>query len=698
MCGIGGIVNLDAEGVGGAGVGVPRAWGEVLEAGVAQRGRDGRGWYVDERAVLVHRRLAIIDLGGGEQPMRERADDGAVLVFNGCVYNHRELRRELIEGGQKFVTDHSDTEVLLRAWRAWGDEAWGRVDGMYAAAVWEPARGELTLARDRMGEKPLYVTCFSARGEGAGSGSGEASRWLAFSSSAAALVKLRGVVQGAGEKIAIDRDSVVNLWARFGWGTALPMEGVFALRPGQSVVIACGGSVREAGSSAAGTVWPRAGALQGRVRLSGDQREATIASRRDQRCAVERLDEVIGRAVASRLEADVPLGCFLSGGVDSSLIVAHASKAMGDPQRLLALTVKIEGLGLDETPTASAVARHLNVRHEIVAAPRLDVTTLVGLIEGLGLPLGDSSLLPTFAVCKAAGVVGEGGLKVALSGDGGDELFAGYERTRAARWLDRLRGPARVVRSVLRIKPGGAGRSRWGRLTRFVDAAAGDGYADVLSILPRSMLDDVLTRAGREMLRDGREVLRGEAGTTGPVDAGEPRVAEALGLDLRGYLPEDILRKTDTASMAVPIEVRSPLLAAEVVRLASSLRVSELYRGGRKGLLRAVARRHVPGEIVDAPKRGFAVPIGAWFRSGEGGFRSMLLDGLGSAEPFGRVAVAGGAGLGDLIDVRAVRRMLDEHDGGSVDHGQRLYLMLVLMIWGRWLDGVGRSEQNPIMG
>ncbi len=693
MCGIGGIVNLNAEGAGGARVGVPRAWGEVLEAGIAQRGQDGRGWYVDERALLVHRRLAIIDLRGGEQPMRESAAEGAVLVFNGCVYNHRELRRELVAMGVPFVTDHSDTEVLLRACRAWGDGAWGRMDGMYAAAVWDPARGELTLARDRMGEKPLYVTCFSARGEGAAANTGEASRWLAFSSSAGALVKLRSVVQGAGEEIAVDRESVVNLWARFGWGTSLPVKGVFAVRPGQSVVISCGGSADEAGSSAAKTVWWGEGALRGRVRLSGDQREATLARRRDQRCTAERLDEVIARAVASRLEADVPLGCFLSGGVDSSLIAAHASKALGDPRRLLALTVKIEGLGLDETPMAKAVAKHLNVRHEIVAAPRLDVTTLVGLIEGLGLPLGDSSLLPTFAVCKAAGGAG---LKVALSGDGGDELFAGYERTRAARWLSRCRGSARLVRSVLRIKPGGAGLSRWGRLTRFVDAAAGEGYADVLSILPRSMLDEVLTRAGRELLRDGREVLRGEAGAEGPWDEREPRVAEALGLDLRGYLPEDILRKTDTASMAVPIEVRSPLLAAEVIRLASSISVNELDQGGRKGLLRAVARRHVPAEIVDAPKRGFAVPVGEWFRSGEGGFRAMLLDAMHSSQPFGGGSEDRGGRLDDLIDARAVLRMLDEHDGGSIDHGQRLYLMLVLVIWGRWLKRMGRSEQKPI--
>lgn len=693
MCGIGGIVKLEGGNAGAGVAGVPRAWGEVLEAGVAQRGKDGRGWFVDQRALLVHRRLAIIDLGGGEQPMRESANDGAVLVFNGCVYNHRELRRQLLDAGQKFVSDHSDTEVLLRAWRAWGDGAWGRIDGMYAAAVWDGASGELTVARDRMGEKPLYVACFSARGEGEQEASSEASRWLAFSSSASALVKLRGVVDGAGEKIAVDRDSAVNLWARFGWGTSLPLKGVFAVRPGQSVVISCDRSAKEAGSPVVGTVWPSEGALQGRVRLSCDQREGTLAKLRDQRCAVDRLDEVIGRAVASRLETDVPLGCFLSGGVDSSLIVAHASKALGDPRRLLALTVKIEGLGLDETPTARAVAEHLQVRHEVVTAPRLDATTLVGLIEGLGLPLGDSSLLPTFAVCRSAG---ELGLKVALSGDGGDELFAGYERTRAARWLGWLSGVARAVRRVAGVTPGGAGRSRWGRLTRLIDAAAGDGYADVLSILPRSMLVGVLTPAGRELLRDGREVLRGEAGTTGPMDAVEPRVAEALGLDLRGYLPEDILRKTDTASMAVPIEVRSPLLAEEVIRLASSLTVRDLYTGGRKGLLRAVARGHVPAGIVDAPKRGFAVPIGAWFRGGEGGFRSMLLDGLGSAEPFGKPTGGGGAGLGDLIDARAVERMLEEHDRGSIDHGQRLYLMLVLMIWGRWLQTIGENEQRPI--
>jgi asparagine synthase (glutamine-hydrolysing) len=693
MCGIGGIVKLDGGHAGADGAGAPRAWGEVLEAGVAQRGKDGRGWFVDERALLVHRRLAIIDLGGGEQPMREAVNDGAALVFNGCVYNHRELRRELIASGQRFVTDHSDTEVLLRAWRAWGDGAWAKIDGMYAAAVWDAARGELTLARDRMGEKPLYVTSFSARGDVAAETSGTTPRWLAFSSSVAALVKLRGVVDGAGATTAIDRASVVNLWARFGWGTSLPMEGVFAVRPGQSVVIACEGLARREDSATEDAAWRGVSELRGRARLSGDQRETTLAVVRDQRCAVERLDEVIARAVASRLEADVPLGCFLSGGVDSSLIAAHASRALGDPRRLLALTVKIEGLGLDETPMAKAVAEHLKVRHEVVVAPRLDVQTLVGLIEGLGLPLGDSSLLPTFAVCRSAG---EMGLKVALSGDGGDELFAGYERTRAAGWLDRLSGVARAVRGITALKPGGAGRSRWGRLTRLIDAAAGDGYADVLSILPRSMLSMVLTPAGRELLRDGREVLRDEAGATGPGDARQPSVAEALGLDLRGYLPEDILRKTDTASMAVPMEVRSPLLAAEVVRLASSLSVDELYTGGRKGLLRAVARRHLPPAIVDAPKRGFAVPIGAWFRSGEGGFRSMLIDGLRSVEPFGKPTGEGGAGLGDLIDARAVERMLEEHDRGSIDHGQRLYLMLVLMIWGRWLQRVGESEQRPI--
>ncbi|HYE02598.1 MAG TPA: asparagine synthase C-terminal domain-containing protein, partial [Phycisphaerales bacterium] len=291
----------------------------------------------------------------------------------------------------------------------------------------------------------------------------------------------------------------------------------------------------------------------------------------------------------------------------------------------------------------------------------------VRLIGQMRVPFGDSSLLPSYWVSRAA----HGAVGVALGGDGGDELFGGYDRYRAA-GLAALRAPgARFVAGLLErgARPG----SRRARAARLLHAGAGDGYPDLVSVFP-----------GHELAR-----LFPAARPAPPTGARPASADEAIAWDVRWYLPHDLLRKTDSASMACPIEVRSPFLDSNLAGLALRARLESLMPGGeRKGLLRAVARRHLPAALADRPKRGFAIPVGRWLREDFGGLGTLLRDRLASTEPFGPPA------LGIDPDRRRVQALVREHMGGVRDHAQRLYLLLVLSLWAERMGRVlaGKAE------
>lgn len=716
MCGIAGVLRIHPAGAPPPppDAAIPEAWLDILDDSIMHRGPDGQGRFRD-RAIrpdgsvvdvaLVHRRLAIIDPATGHQPMvwsadrslwrdavNQRArsviagwdspatatgerrplargsssDDLIAVVFNGCIYNHRELRNQLETAGHRFETDHSDTEVLVHGWREWGYELPTRLDGMFAFLIWDRARGELVIVRDRYGEKPLYFR----------------DRWdppftLAISSTVPGLCLLPFGLDDRHSAAPVPRalEHVRREWVRFGYCRLPPFPALGVIEPGNL----CGAGTDRPDANVKGLrVWAR-GSSWWRTWRPPD-------ALRTWHPAVDHIDSLLDSAVKERLDADVPLGSFLSGGIDSALVTAHAKRHRPDIE---AFTVRMPDPHMDESSAARATAESLGVRHTVLDCHAHPADDLVALIHQLGLPFGDSSLLPTYWVCRAAAQK----VRVALSGDGADELFAGYERYRAAHLL----GCLGIFRHLLwplalALTPGDRPDSPAALRFRFFNAAVRDGYADLNSIFPEPTptmlgLRNRLPAPARAILH-GIGVLR-DVFSSLTEWATQQRVAGAMDSDVALYLPEDILRKTDTASMAVPLEVRAPFLDSELATTARQIRISHLMpRGQRKGLLRQVARKYLPAEIVDRPKQGFAIPIGEWFRSDYGGMKTLLMDHLNSAEPWGPPS------LGINLNMKFIRQMLDEHLGTGMsgrvtrDHSQRLYMLLVLSIWAKWLGGL----------
>ncbi|MDX2017425.1 MAG: asparagine synthase (glutamine-hydrolyzing) [Planctomycetota bacterium] len=622
---------------------------DALDAAIAPRGPDGAGRFRDRLVrddglaidlALVHRRLSILDPAGGAQPMTHA---GCALAFNGCIYNHHDLRLSLARQGIEFATDHSDTEALLHLLRTRGPDALSEAEGMFALAFWDRARGTLTLARDRAGEKPLYVTRFSSRR------SGQSVEYLAFASTVPAILAVR---RAMGVRTELDRSGLAS-WLRMGFAEDPPLADVKSLRPG---TLAVG---PEFSSGTGGERW--------RTRAYFQLPASRDPSYRPDADAIDRL---LDAAVAKRLESDVPLGCFLSGGTDSSLVAAYARKHRSN---LATFCVRMPDVRYDESPIARLVARRLGTKHTTLDAG-LDARATAAddlrkLIASLGLPLGDSSLLPTHWVSRAASI--KAGLRVALAGDGGDELFGGYERYASPAILS-------AWSSLLSALPHGWGmaagaksvRSKLGRLAM---ASRGLGYADLVAIFPFELY--------RELLIDKPERLIFASGA-GPAVPDDP-----LRADFLSSLPGDLLRKVDAASMAVPIEVRSPLLDSAVIDAAFRMPLDHLMprRSGLVGrvfelprikhLLKLAARRWVPSEALDRPKMGFALPLGEWLRTDFGRLGTLARERLRAPDPFG----AAGEALG--LDVAAARAMLDRHLAGAEEHAQRVYALTVLSLW-----------------
>lgn len=649
MCGIAAVLRVSrAGGVVPPGEhAIPERWLDILDNAIAHRGPDGRG-RLRHRAVrardgatvdvaLVHRRLSILDHGGGRQPMTLPGEFPAMVsreggayapapidlavIFNGCIYNHRALRRELVRAGRRFASDHSDTEVLLHGWRAWGVGMCSRLDGMWAAALWDPGAGELVLTRDLAHEKPLYLwRDTDADGVQA---------FVACSSAAGILRLVREFFPHAR-----GRDRAAHLrWLRFGWG-----EGPFA-------------GVHEAPM--------RAGARRIEDCFHGREDEDAVLPQRSERAGLSEagVDRLIEESVRDRLDADVPVGVFLSGGIDSTLVAAAARRVRGEVRTYC---VKMPDARYDESQFAAAVAAHLGTLHATIdiegaARPR-PLEDLHMLIEQLGLPLGDSSILPTAWVSRAA----REHATVALGGDGGDELFAGYERHVAAHRFAPLRSMLRYIPPEL--YPDGHAKSRRSKVRRLLHAVR-HGSREMQAIFPQPELAMLV---GEDAAKEASADDEGVWISDGPAD------------DFRRSMPLDILRKTDTASMAAALELRAPLLSRAIVNVGLSAPLEELMPGGeRKGFLRMVASRHVPDRLLDRPKMGFALPIGNWFRDGRHPLRSALEDVLASRDPFPVQT------LGFELRTASAAAMLREHAQGQRDHAQRLFMLLVLGIWCR---------------
>jgi asparagine synthase (glutamine-hydrolysing) len=628
VCGIVGIVA--APGAPLPGEAVARA----MNAAITHRGPDDEGIFRDQQAMIGMRRLSIIDLAGGHQPVHNEAGD-IQAVFNGEIYNFRELRAELEGCGHRFYTQ-SDTEVIVHGYEQWGEACFARLDGMFGIALWDTRTRTLVLARDRYGEKPLFY----AEQDDAGGG-GARGRRLLFAS------ELKSLLQVPGFRPEVAPDAV-RAYVCFGY-VPTPgsiFRGVAKLPPGHYLRY-----------------------VNGRASVHRYYTlELTPKHRLSEAEAEEELARLLDQAVKSRLVSDVPFGAFLSGGLDSSVVVALMSRHLAQPVRTF--SIGFREAAYNELSDARRVAQHLRTEHhELVVEPDA-VELLQQLVWYLDEPFADSSAVPTYLVAKLA----RQHVKMVLTGDGGDEAFAGYDRY--LRFLDLERvgplkpGAAAAASLAGRYVPGPNGY-RLRRIAERLLQPFPDSYLSGVALTRADVADELLGDAVRP---EGAGHYGGLAAVA-QASAGLGPLDRCIAIDFASYLPDDILVKLDRMGMANSLEGRAPFLDSRVVDFAVRLPRALRVRGHRgKHLLRRSAARWLPPEVLSKPKQGFAIPLGQWFR---GPLAGLARDLIGSA-PFRQRG---------LMRPRAAQRYLDSHLAGEADHGELLWLILSLELWARrYLD------------
>ncbi len=643
-------------------------------AALVARGPDSAGVAEFSRGAIAARRLAILDLEGGDQPLYNE-DRSVAAVLNGEIYNFEELRSRLESCGHRFRS-RTDTEVLVHGWEEWGTRLPEYLDGMFAFAVWDDRQGTLFAARDRLGKKPFFFT------QDAGG--------FRFASEIKALLS-DGAIRPRPSLPAI----AALLTLQHLPPPMTPLEGIRQLEPGMSLVFE-GGKLRMA------RYWD----IVELAEVAADSTRPPKAPSPAE--ALEKIQE----AAVRRTRADVPVGVFLSGGIDSSLVAAALHRAGHD---LETFSVAFDDPRFDESPRARTVARHLGCRHTVLVVDQPKPDEIVDVVWHLDEPLADSSAIPQMQICKAA----SSRLKVVISGDGGDEFFGGYLKHRQFVALQRVLGPvgsvpgtSRVARAVSDLAAGLAGRlearvlttraalgsqgiaagsgltsaaaTSVRRASRALALAASpfpDSYFDYLSPVPSFERSTVL---GEGLLAELARVLSGDPDS--PVSAisglGDrlARVGRLAGrrgplfalavVDALTELPGDILVKVDRMSMANSLEVRSPLLDRSLVEWSLSLpELARLRRGETKPLLRDAARMLLPPEVAAAPKRGFGVPLSEWMRGELGVLAAeILLD--------EKTRDRGWISPGHVRDL--ISRNLAGHDMGA-----RIWQLLVLELWAR---------------
>ncbi len=616
MCGIAGFLS---KGTVLPGEGLLRAMGDSM----AHRGPDASGTYLspDGRTGLSHRRLSILDLSpAGAQPMFS-ADGSMILSFNGEVFNFRELRTELAGRGHAF-RGGSDTEVMLAAFREWGvDAAVRRFIGMFAFALWDAPARKLYLVRDRIGIKPLFL----ARLPGV----------FLFASELKALLEYPAFPR------EVDR-AALQYYLEFQYVPAphAIYRGVEKVLPGHIVEIGDDGTVVDRVYWDLFDHWKRA---EGPVRSEGEYEEE--------------LSALLDSSIRYRLISDVPLGAFLSGGIDSSLTAALMRKAATGAVKTFCIGFRESAY--DESPHARAVARHLGTdHHEKICTPQEALALVRRIPEAYDEPFADSSAIPTMLVSEFT----RNHVTVSLSGDGGDELFCGYPRYAWVRQGNLVRGIPGFLRrplcSLLSRVP--IHKVQRGAESILYDDAA-EMYFHTVGIFERRRISDIVPEtfddAGIPYFRTFRDPRAGAI------------VERAMATDLLTYLPDDILAKVDRASMAYSLEARVPLLDHRIVEFAARLPMEFKVRGAdTKHLLKKILYRHVPRALLDRPKMGFGIPVNRWLRNE---LRPLLEEYLGEE----RVRREG------FLRPEGVGRVVREHLSGRRDHQYRLWALLVFAMW-----------------
>jgi asparagine synthase (glutamine-hydrolysing) len=624
MCGIAGKFNFDPTRP------IDRERLTAMTSVVAHRGPDADGFFVGAGIGLGHRRLSIIDLSSGDQPLT--SEDGTIwVVFNGEIYNFAEIRTELESLGHRFRT-RTDTEVIVHGYEQWGDRAVDRFRGMFAFALWDERARRLLLVRDRVGVKPLYYSATAS-----------------------------GVTFGSEIKSLLEDPDVPRDWCAEALDAYLTLQyvpcpqtmfrAVRKLPPGH-LLIAEGGRV------SVKRYWD--------LMFTGEGQ----AAREDE--YLEQLDALVNESVRLRLVSDVPLGAFLSGGIDSSAVVAAMAATCAG--RVVTTTVGFDEQGFSELASARTVAQHLGVeQHETIVRP--DIADLLPkLAWHFDEPFADSSAVPTYYVSRAA----REHVTVALSGDGGDELWAGYARHRVEAWEQTARrwlGPigrtiAGRVGGALPLGVKGARSLRHLALPPAEACARKHAYGLFESDARGALYSvDFATEVRNADPFAGFRLAYDSCSSQDPLD-------RALYVDVKTYLVDDIMTKVDRMSMAVSLEAREPLLDHKLLEFAAAVPACLKLKNGRsKHLLRRLLERRIPRAIVDRPKHGFEAPTGEWLRGPLAPMvDSLLVD--------GRLRERG------IFDHRAVASLWRQHRDGRQDHRHRLWSLVMLELWFRqYVDG-----------
>ena len=633
MCGIAGRFNFDPASP------VDPARLAAMTSAIAHRGPDADGFYTSRGIGLGHRRLSIIDLATGDQPLTNE-DQTIWIVFNGEIYNFADVRAELVTHGHRFRT-HSDTEVIVHAHEQWGDRAVERFRGMFAYALWDEPKRRLLLVRDRLGVKPMYY---------AASASG-----LTFASEIKAI---------------LEDPSAPREWSPEALDAFLTLQyipnpqtiyrNIWKLPPAHYLVA-------ENGRVSIRRYWDLTFTGDGDVRREEEY--------------LDELDALLTESVRMRLVSDVPLGAFLSGGIDSSAVVA--AMVATSSGRVVTTSVGFDEHAFNELEYARTVARHLRTeQHETIIKPDI-VDLLPKLARHLDEPFADSSSVPTYYVSKAA----REHVTVALSGDGGDELWAGYARHRveqseaaARQWL----GP-RAARLVGRVAHRIPLAVKGARSLRHLALPAAEACArkHAYSFFESDAREALYSRDFAGLVRDADpfvsfRVAYQACPSADPLD-------RALYVDVKTYLVDDIMTKVDKMSMAVSLESREPLLDHKLLEFAASVPSALKLKNGRsKYLLRRLLERRIPKSIVDRPKHGFEAPTAEWLR---GPLAPMVDDLLLD----GRLRSRG------VFEPREVTRIWTEHRSGARDHRHRLWSLVMLELWFReFVDNTAARRTQPI--
>ena len=622
MCGICGVVSFQPD------IPVDQSILKRMNDSIRHRGPDDEGYYQDAQASLAMRRLSIIDLHTGQQPISNETGD-VWVVYNGEIYNFKDVRAELERRGHTFKTQ-TDTEIIVHAYEEYGADCVKHFNGMFAISLWDAHKRRLFLARDRVGIKPLYYWADQTK--------------LVFASELKALILHPGVPRQT-NLTALD----LFLTLEYVPAPHTIYEGIFKLLPGHILTVE-NGDVK--------------------IRQYWDVPYQPV-SQNEAECA-ETLSSLINEATRIRLISDVPLGAFLSGGIDSSTIVGYMSQNMSEPVQTF--SIGFEDDTYDEVPYANAVAKHFGTNHHVeVLKP--DIASLVEqLVPHHDEPFADTSIFPTYLVSKLASQK----VKVVLSGDGGDELFAGYDTYIAEklnRYYRRLPGALRqrmLPKFAEWLPPQPAKKGLINKFKRMVEGGTLDPslqHTRWMMFLNSAEKDSLYRSDLRATLND--DLSADYFGSYFEKADRFDSLAQQQYVDIKTYLADDILTKVDRMSMAVSIEARVPLLDYHIVEFAMNLPPHMKLNGSRtKSILRNAVKCLVPDIVLEKPKQGFSIPMKHWLRTS---LKPMMLD-LLSKDALQKHG---------YFDHQVVAQWIQEHLDGRVNHGHRIWSLMVFELWRR---------------